>query len=99
MSSLGTIVENLVSNAVKYTTENGTINAELDKKRLVITNTVAAKVDVKKLKQPFVRGDASRSNTQGSGLGLSLADRAAVMNGMVLKLACTDTEFRAELKF
>ncbi len=97
--SLGTIVENLVSNAVKYTTENGTINAELDKKRLVITNTVAAKVDVKKLKQPFVRGDASRSNTQGSGLGLSLADRAAVMNGMVLKLACTDTEFRAELKF
>lgn len=97
--SLGTIVENLVSNAVKYTTENGTINAELDKKRLVITNTVAAKVDVNKLKQPFVRGDASRSNTQGSGLGLSLADRAAVMNGMVLKLACTDTEFRAELKF
>ena len=97
--SLGTIVENLVSNAVKYTTENGTIKAELDKKRLVITNTVAAKVDVKKLKQPFVRGDASRSNTQGSGLGLSLADRAAVMNGMVLKLACTDTEFRAELKF
>lgn len=98
-ASLETIVENLVSNAVKYTSENGRINAELSRNRLVITNTVASKVDVKKLKQPFVRGDASRSNTQGSGLGLSLADRAAQLNGMKLTLACSDSEFRAELKF
>ena len=98
-ASLDTIVENLISNAVKYTSENGNISAELSNKRLVITNTVAAKVDVKKLKQPFVRGDSSRSNVQGSGLGLSLADRAAHMNGMELKLACSDTEFMAELKF
>lgn len=98
-ASLETIVENLVSNAVKYTSENGRINAELSRNRLVITNTVASKVDVKKLKQPFVRGDASRSNTQGSGLGLSLADRAAQLNGMKLTLTCSDSEFRAELKF
>ena len=98
-ASLDTIVENLISNAVKYTSENGNISAELSNKRLVITNTVAAKVDVKKLKQPFVRGDSSRSNVQGSGLGLSLADRAAHMNGMELKLACSDTEFMAELRF
>ena len=59
-ASLETIVENLVSNAVKYTSENGRINAELSRNRLVITNTVASKCGVKKLKQPFGRGDACR---------------------------------------
>ncbi|MBR6069144.1 MAG: HAMP domain-containing histidine kinase [Ruminococcus sp.] len=98
-SALDTIVENLVSNAVKYTSENGTIRAELDRKRLVITNSVASRIDVKELKQPFVRGDASRSNVQGSGLGLSLAERSAAMNGMAVKLSCSDSEFRSELKF
>ncbi|MDO4863576.1 MAG: HAMP domain-containing sensor histidine kinase [Ruminococcus sp.] len=98
-ASLVTIIENLVSNAVKYTSENGTIRADLDRKRLVLTNTVASKVDVKELKQPFVRGDASRSNVQGSGLGLSLAERAAQLSGMAVKLSCSDSEFRSELRF
>lgn len=98
-SSLDTIIENLISNAVKYTTENGRIKAELDKKRLVITNTVASKIDVKELKKPFVRGDASRSNIHGSGLGLTLAERSAQLCGMTIKLSCSDSEFRAELKF
>ena len=98
-AAMEVIIENLVSNAVKYTAENGTIKAECSEKRFVITNSVAQKVDVKALTQPFVRGDAARSNTQGSGLGLTLADRAAQTAGMALKLSCSDTEFRAELKF
>ena len=98
-SSLDTIIENLISNAVKYTTEDGKIKAELDKKRLVITNTVASKIEVKELKQPFVRGDTSRSNVQGSGLGLALAERSAQFCGMTLKLSCSDSEFRTELRF
>ena len=98
-AALEVIIENLVSNAVKYTSENGSVKAECSEKGIVITNSVAQKVDVKALTQPFVRGDQARSNTEGSGLGLALADRAAQTAGMALKLSCSDTEFRAELKF
>ena len=92
------LIENLISNAVKYTPEHGTIEAMLGKKRITMTNTVTEQIDTKKLTQPFVRGDKARSNTQGSGLGLSLAERAAESNRMKLVLSCTGTAFRAELR-
>ncbi len=93
------IVENLISNAVKYTPEHGVIKAEIDGRRLAVTNTVKQKVDVGNLTTPFVRGEEARSNLGGSGLGLSIAERAAAMNGFTLKLSSTDEEFRAELRF
>ena len=93
------IVENLISNAVKYTPERGVIKAEIDGKRLAVTNTVKGKIEVGNLTTPFVRGEEARSNLGGSGLGLSIAERAAAMNGFTLKLSSTDEEFRAELRF
>ncbi len=96
--SFEALVENLVSNAVKYTKENGEIKGDFNKKTITITNSVSEKIDTKDLKMPFVRGDKSRSNAKGSGLGLSIADKAAESNGMTLKIFCTDKEFKAELK-
>ncbi len=98
ISSFEALMENLVSNAVKYTKENGEIKAIFDKKAIIITNTVVGKIDTTDLKQPFVRGDKSRSNAKGSGLGLSIADKAAISNGMTLKISCSDKEFKAEVK-
>ena len=92
-------VENLISNAVKYTPEGGTVRAVLGKKRLVLTNTVAEKAETQKLMQPFYRGDKARSNVEGAGLGLSIAERAANANGFTLHISCTDTEFSAEVRF
>ena len=98
-TSFEKIVENLISNAVKYTPENGSIKVMIDKNKMVISNTVNGKIDTRKLKEPFVRGEESRSNLGGSGLGLSIAERAAALNGFRLNISCTDNEFKAEVKF
>ena len=97
--SVDTLLENLVSNAVKYTAENGTLKAEITPKKLVMKNTVKEKISTKDLKCPFVRGDKSRSNTRGTGLGLSIAESAAQLNGFRLKIKCTDKEFVSEIIF
>ncbi|MBR5513438.1 MAG: HAMP domain-containing histidine kinase [Ruminococcus sp.] len=96
--SFEVLVENLVSNAVKYTQENGEIKGIFNSKSFTVTNTVADKIDTKDLKTPFVRGDKSRSNVKGSGLGLSIADKSAISNNMKLKISCSDKEFKAEVK-
>lgn len=96
---LKTILENLISNAVKYTPENGKVSINISNRSLRITNTVGKKIDVKDLKKPFIKGDEARSNQSGSGLGLAIAETAALLNGFKLVISCTDSEFTAELKF
>ena len=99
ISMLKTIIENLISNAVNYTTENGKINISISNKNIVIKNTVDNKVDVKELKKPFAKDDKSRRNNSGSGLGLAIAENATAINGFKLDISCSNTEFIAELKF
>ena len=92
------IIENLVSNAVKYTEKGGSIKVAAGKKRISVTNTVGKKLDVSKIKQPFVKGDSSRSGMNGNGLGLAIADKTASHIGGKLSVSCSESEFTAELK-
>ena len=96
---LKTVIENLISNAVKYTVENGTIQIKINPKSCSISNTVSEKIDVAELKRPFKKGDTARSGKLGSGLGLSIADKAAEANHFRLILSCSDTEYIAKLIF
>lgn len=98
-ATLKTIIENLVSNAVNHTTENGKINISLSNRNIIIRNTVGKKIDVSGLKKPFTKGDKSRSNNSGSGLGLAIAENASAINGFRLDISCSDTEFISELIF
>lgn len=72
------IVENLLSNALKYSMPNSRVYINIDKNEqfgvLTIKNISAFPLEIssEQLTERFVRGDASRT-TEGSGLGLSIA--------------------------
>jgi signal transduction histidine kinase len=71
------VLENLLSNAFKYTSENGeikvTIEEEGDKYKVSVINTSndLSSEDLKEIWAPFYRGDKSRSS-EGTGLGLAI---------------------------
>ena len=91
-------IENLVSNAVKYTRNDGNINITMNKREFKISNDVPEKVDTRDLTKPFIRGDKNRSGRSGSGLGLSIADKSLTACGFILELECTDKEFTAVVR-
>ena len=77
MAQLSTAIENLISNAVRYVNDKGKINIGGSKKEFFISNTALSLPDMKaeELWKPFVKGDETRSNESGSGLGLSIAKK------------------------
>ena len=55
-------------------------------------------IPVEELMERFVRGDASRS-TDGSGLGLSIAQNLCELQGAKLELSISGDLFTAKVKF
>ncbi len=91
-------IENLVSNAVKYTRKDGCITVNIQDREYRITNDVTKKIDTSELKKPFVKGDSSRHDKNSSGLGLSIAESALNRNGYRLTISCDDSQFTAVVK-
>ena len=77
------LIENLLSNADKYGRENGIINVKLhsedDKAVLSVRDNGIgiSETDLPKIWNRFYRADASRSETEGFGLGLALVKKIA----------------------
>lgn len=102
------ILANLLSNAQKYSAPNTRIYATLsdgapgkDGQALTTTfelkNTSAAPLNItaEELMERFVRGDRSRGETEGNGLGLSIARDLADLMGGSLALDIDGDLFKA----
>ncbi len=69
------VFDNLIQNAVKYSTTGGEIRILGGRHRLSISNTAEFSYEGKldRLWEAFVRGEESRSGEKGTGLGLYIA--------------------------
>ncbi|MBQ8238299.1 MAG: HAMP domain-containing histidine kinase [Oscillospiraceae bacterium] len=85
-SRMGQVITNLLSNALKYTTEGGTIRIQIFLTRgtvcLRMTNTAPHLSDeaLHKVWDSFYRADSSR-HTPGTGLGLALVKSIIALHG------------------
>lgn len=98
------IIENLFSNISKYAMENSRVYIDIktrkDKVNICIKNISKEKLNISsdELMQRFVRGDSSRT-TEGSGLGLSIAQNLTTIQGGTFNLVLDGDLFKVEIIF
>lgn len=93
------LIDNLLSNAVRYACRESEIQVRLSREELSVRNAFDYELSVepKELLAPFVKGDAARSDTHGSGLGLSIVDRIAQVHGFHVEIMTEDQFFEVRL--
>lgn len=88
--------DNIIGNAVKYCDDNSTIEVILDKKKIIVKNMCKKMPsdNVSDLWKPFVKGDNSRSNKSGSGIGLTIVKNILESHGYKMKIAYEENVFK-----
>lgn len=91
------VLDNLVSNAVKYTRENGIVKVDLadigDKFMVSIYNdaTIPENLDLEELWKPFVKADKSGNKAiSGTGLGLAIVRKTLDIHSSDYKIELID---------
>ena len=98
------VIENVFSNISKYALEGSRVYIKLEKQReevyLEFKNISKDKLNIsaEELMQRFVRGDKSRY-TEGSGLGLSIAESLTELQGGKFKIDIDGDLFKVEIKW
>ncbi len=98
------IIDNLLGNICKYAQKGTRVYLDVyrDGNKAVMSfrniSEYELNISADELMERFVRGDKSR-NTEGSGLGLSIAGNLAALQGGRLKLAIDGDLFKAAVEF
>lgn len=98
------VLENVFGNVVKYAMENTRVYAEVNISRpevqFSLKNISAQPLNItaEELTERFVRGDGSR-NTEGSGLGLSIAQSLTELQGGEFKVYVDGDLFKVTIIF
>ena len=98
------VLDNLMSNICKYSLEHTRVYVQTQTQDGCLTVTFKnisrepLNVSASELMERFVRGDASR-NTEGSGLGLSIARSLTELMGGSFALAVDGDLFKAQVSF
>ncbi len=98
------VMDNLFGNICKYAMEGTRVylNASVERQeiQIVLRNISGTQLNIsaEALMERFVRGDRSR-NTEGSGLGLSIAQSLTELQGGSLKIEIDGDLFKVTLRF
>lgn len=98
------VVQNLIDNALKYSLQNTRIyillNVLKDTAELSVKNTASYEMNFtsEEILERFARGDESRT-TEGSGLGLSIAQGFTIACGGTFDLQIDGDQFKVVIKF
>ena len=98
------IIENLFSNVSKYALENSRVYIDIktygDEVNIDIKNISKDKLNISadELMQRFVRGESSRT-TEGSGLGISIAQNLTTLQGGKFDLVLDGDLFKVRMNF
>ncbi len=98
------VLENLYNNTFKYAMENSRVYVDVTQEQdfvyFTIKNVSANPLNIHadELTERFVRGDVART-TEGSGLGLSIAQSLTNLQGGTLKLYIDGDLFKAQVGF
>ena len=98
------VLSNVYNNAAKYAMEGTRVYADLEKKdgmacfSLKNISEQPLNISADELTERFIRGDVSRS-TEGSGLGLSIAQSLTEMQGGKFELYLDGDLFKVTIKF
>ena len=98
------ILDNLMSNVCKYSLPKSRVYLSLEaderQARIILRNISRERIGVRaeELTERFVRGDSSR-NTEGSGLGLSIAESLTRLQGGSMQISLDGDLFKVCLSF
>lgn len=98
------VLENIFTNVTKYAMEGTRVYAEVkknDRKVIFFLKNISAQplnISADELTERFIRGDVSR-NTEGSGLGLSIAKSLTELQGGEFKLYLDGDLFKVTITF
>lgn len=89
------MLDNLIMNTVKYSSDNSIVNIAIDVSRLVISNDMDGEIDCdpSELWEPMKKGNSARTGHTGNGLGLSIVKKILDLSGFTGDIAMEDGKF------